>query len=393
MSGETRQRACWCAAFGFVSIAFALNLHAAAPVPPSQIKTPDGRTVRLYNMVGPTQPTLGGLRQRGFLNAFNYDRPFPPTAPPTAFNVNAPRLALLQDGSADEFDVRSQMVQVCAQRLNPAESSLVILDTEWGADEATHTDYSVLFYKESLWHINPDMLANTKKILQWMKRGFDDSTCRGHVRIGWYGSVDTWWNSFYDDSISQDMKDQHDLIDAEIVNTIKDVVDVLAPTFYTRWTPDDDPYLGEPEDPSLGPQHEQLWGTAVDDTLRRAREFVANTDKAVIPFIGLRYYFVDERDHDDPEKPTAEEIHYLHKYVDAGFFGKMIRKISDSACGCEGAVFFDWYGYGGPRYRNDGTDFFNKSESWYQTTFSYFSAPADNTAAVKNLIDELTRRN
>src|SRR5215831_13301842 len=103
-------------ALACLSIGLAAGTHAAVPPPPSRISTPEGRTFRLYDNVIMSQPAPGGLRERGFLNVFTYDRPFPGAG---TFDVNKPSPRALQDGTPDETDVRNQMVQICARRLDP----------------------------------------------------------------------------------------------------------------------------------------------------------------------------------------------------------------------------------------------------------------------------------
>ncbi len=145
-----------------------------------------------------------------------------------------------------------------------------------------------------------------------------------------------------------------------IVTQIKPYVDFLAPSLYAPWAADKDPELGS---------HVTAWKTSVESTL----PMLTGLGLPVIPYLGLRYY--------DNIGST-----YRYKYVEAPFFQTMLDTVTAPKYGLAGAVYWDFAGYGGPGYANDGTDVWNANANWYQLTFSYFKAPPAISATSKKQV-------
>jgi hypothetical protein len=337
----------------------------AVPPPPSLIKTPDGRTFRLYDNVSMTQPALGGLRDRGFNAVFTWDRPPPGSG---SFDVAVAPPVLLQNGSAAEADVRSQVRQICVSYVDATQTTLIILDAEWEslwsmAQPTAQKPYATFV-------INGMDLANMATILRWARSEFANTACAGRVRMGWYDAIPTWWNSFYSPQDSRTLDSWRQMV-RQIVTATAPYMDVLSPSLYAPWSAADNP--------GLGMSHITAWTLAASDTLAVSHGFANEFGLTTVPFIGLRYY------HGAPAT--------LNHLVEQPLFQAMVTTISSPQFNCEGAVYWDWGAFGGPNYANDGTDTWNTSAPWYLATFAHFSAPEGSLAAVQMLLQELVIRN
>jgi hypothetical protein len=287
------------------------------------------------------------------------------STPPTCdLSSSSPSTCNNNGTTNPESQLRQVMDGLCSQYIDSIGPMLVIVDIEWSPI------------------LNPPVnqnLSNMTLILRWMGSELH-SKCKVPIRFGVYGALpgdvpkgstdvptgsqgaNLWWAPW--EPSSQQLLLQGNQL---VANAILPYIDVMVPSLYAPFSP----YYDTPFVDGTGVDHVGFWTKSVSFILPLAAKY----GKPVIPFIGLRYYNPPTPCPTTPQVPPCvppPPDPNLYKFVESPFFLKMLQTVTDPTYHVEGVVYWDWNGYGGPGFANDGTAVWSTGYPWYVETFNYF---------------------
>jgi hypothetical protein len=327
--------------------------------------TSSGTPISLYDGLRGyiNRSSASDLQDKGFSRVYVWDGAQSP-ASSWLTGANPPQSAL-QNGSAQQADINTQVDTLCSQYIHPATETLLVLDVEWPLFKerpaislgGSYTAYSV----------NALNAGNLVRVLSWIRAEFARTPCATAVRLGAYQVTFSAPPLFAGYDYNVRSASSWRAFNQQLAGMFAPYVDALMPSLYASWSPDQtDAYILN-------------WQKVATETLSEASTAALSNKLGLIPFIGLRYYNDARIRHG-----VCMSGSYQGRFVDASFFSKMLQLITQRFS-ADGIVYWDWGGYGGPTVKdvsgnavtctaNDGSNVWSTSAPWYVTTFSLFVA-------------------